>query len=268
MRQTKVNKSQSPRPPAPSEASGWFWPVALGLALATLATYWPARLGGLLNIDDDGYVLFPMVSKGLRSAAVVWAFTSVHVSNWHPLTSLSHMLDVQLFGLNPAPMHWENIVLHIVNSVLVLIVWRAFTGAFWRSAMVAALFALHPLHVESVAWISERKDVTSTLFWLLGLWTYLGWVRRRTAARYALVAAALVVSLLFKPMAVTFPCTLLLLDAWPLRRWPAEPARKLVVEKASAFRGGCDAQHRDPARATCSRRWPVRGADSVRRSVG
>ena len=186
------------------------------LVLVTVAAFWRVGQCGFVNLDDDAYVeAAPMVNKGIRPAAVAWAFTAVHTSNWHPLTTLSHMLDSDLFGVRPAPMHWENLVFHVLNSILVFLVWQAMSGAFWRSWIVAALFAIHPLHVESVAWISERKDVLCTLFWLLGLGAYVRWTRAPTIPRYALVLAALTASLLFKPMAVTFPCTLLLLDFWP-----------------------------------------------------
>jgi protein O-mannosyl-transferase len=210
--------------------------AAAFLAVFTLAAYWRAGDAGFVNLDDDAYVEFaPMVNKGIRPAAVVWAFTAIHTSNWHPFTSLSHMLDCHLFGLKPGPMHWENVLFHVLNSVLVFLVWRAMSGAFWRPLIVAGLFALHPLHVESVAWISERKDVLSTLFWLLGIAAYLRWVRTRTAGRYILILAALATSLLFKPMAVTFPCTLLLIDAWPLRRLSWQTWRRLVWEKLPLF---------------------------------
>ena len=135
-----------------------------------------------------------MVNQGLRPAAVVWALTSVHSSNWHPLTSFSHMIDCDLFGVRAGPMHWANLLWHIVNAVLVFLVWRTLTGAIWRSAFVAGLFALHPLHVESVAWISERKDLLSTFFWLLGLAAYAAYVRRPSRLRYSSAAARISVS--------------------------------------------------------------------------
>jgi Flp pilus assembly protein TadD len=220
------------RPPALPRAA---W-LALGLGLlAFLAAWWPAGRCGFVNLDDDAYVLGGFVSRGFTAPGVVWTLTSVHSSNWHPLTTFSHMLDVQLFGLNAAPMHWENVLLHLANAALVFAVWRAMTGTFWRAFAVAALFALHPLRVESVAWISERKDVLSTFFWLLGLLAYVRWQRAPSRGRYALVALALVLALLSKPMAVTFPCTLLLLDYWPLARWPRQTWRELGREKWPLF---------------------------------
>lgn len=202
----------------------------------TITAYWGIGRCGFVNLDDDAYVEHqPMVNQGLRPAAIVWAWTAVHSSNWHPLTSLAHIVDCELFGLNPLPMHGVSVVWHILNTVLVYLVWRALTGATWRSAIVAALFALHPLHVESVAWISERKDVLSTFFWLVGLALYVGYVRRPSVIRYALIALALILALLAKPMAVTFPCTLLLIDLWPLRRWPSRGWWMLLREKIPLF---------------------------------
>lgn len=210
----------------------------LGLAVLiglTLAAYWPAGSCGFVNLDDDAYVFHPLVSRGLSSAGVVWAFTSVHTANWHPFTTLSHMLDRQLLGLNAEAMHWENVALHLLNSVLVLLIWRTMTAAFWRPLLVASLFALHPLHVESVAWISERKDLLSTLFWLVGIAAYLRWTRTPSTSRYVGIALALTAALLAKPMAVTFPCTLLLLDVWPLKRSPELGWRCLLREKLPLF---------------------------------
>jgi len=210
--------------------------VAIVLVIATFAAFWRVGECKFVNLDDDAYVEFqPMVNHGLRPAGIVWAFTASHSSNWHPLTTLSHLLDCELFGLRPAPMHWENVLWHALDAVLVFLGWRALTGALWRSAIVAAFFALHPLRVESVAWISERKDVLSTFFWLLGILAYVRFTRQRTARNYALVAGALVLALLSKPMAVTFPFTLLLLDFWPLSRWPAQSWRALLREKWPLF---------------------------------
>lgn len=210
--------------------------IVLFLIAMTITAYWGIGRCGFVNLDDDAYVEHqPMVNQGLRPAAIVWAWTAVHSSNWHPLTSLAHIVDCDLFGLSPLPMHGVSLVWHILNTVLVYFVWRALTGATWRSAIVAALFALHPLHVESVAWISERKDVLSTFFWLVGLALYVGYVRHPSVIRYVLIALALILALLAKPMAVTFPCTLLLLDLWPLRRWPRLGWWMLLREKIPLF---------------------------------
>lgn len=241
----------SPAAPAPpdfaSQRGSWLkrlrdvgiqrpWLVALAITLATLVAYRDVGVGGFVNLDDDAYVeAQPMVNQGLRPVAWVWAWTSVHSSNWHPLTTLSHMLDCELFGLRPAPMHWENLGWHVLNTLLVFFVLRSLTRATWRSALVAALFALHPLHVESVAWISERKDVLHTFFWLLGIGAYVRWVRQPSLLRASFVAVCAILALLAKPMAVTFPATLLLLDFWPLGRWPQKSWRALVVEKLPFF---------------------------------
>ena len=210
--------------------------ITAALLLATLAAYRHVGACGFVNLDDDAYVEFaPMVNQGLRPAALVWAATAVHTANWHPLTSVSHMVDCELFGLRAAPMHWENVGWHLLNCALVFLVWHRLTQAMGRSACVAALFALHPLHVESVAWISSRKDLLCTVFWLLGIWAYLRWTERPSRRRYLLVALCLTTALLFKPMAVTLPATLLLLDAWPLQRRPTLPWRDLIIEKMPLF---------------------------------
>ncbi len=158
-----------------------------------------------------------MVRNGLSASGFVWAFTNLHL-NWHPLTWLSHMLDVQLFGLNAGPQHLVNVALHIGSALLLFVTLVHLTGKPVRCAAVAGIFALHPLHVESVAWIAERKDVLSTFFEMLTLLCYARYAEKRTTARYALVASAFACSLMAKPMAVSFPFVLLLLDYWPLRR--------------------------------------------------
>lgn len=200
------------------------WLIAAGLFLGTLALY--ARVAGhpFIFFDDNRYVTEnPTVQAGLTWQGIGWAFTTLHVSNWHPLTWLSHMLDVELFGLAPGAHHVVNVVFHAANAVLVFLVFLRMTGATWRSALVAALFAVHPTHVESVAWVAERKDVLSTLFGLLALLVYAGWARRGGAGRYLGVVALFAASLLSKPMWVTLPFLLLLLDLWPLQRWAGSP---------------------------------------------
>jgi tetratricopeptide (TPR) repeat protein len=233
--------------------------VCLLIALITAGVYWPVAKQGFINFDDPDYVSGnPRVQAGLTLGSVQWAFTSFYASNWHPLTWLSHMLDCQIYGLRPGGHHVTSLLLHVVNSLLLFGLLKRLTGAFWRSALVAALFALHPLHVESVAWVSERKDVLSAFFFMLTLWAY---------ARYAEVqspkskvqslnsgvwyVAALVLfalGLMSKPMLVTLPFVLLLLDYWPLGRFqlstatPPLPAaaqrstlRRLAVEKIPFF---------------------------------
>ncbi len=189
------------------------------LALATLAAYW--QVGGFefTNYDDENYVSKnPTVLAGLTLAGFRWAFTTADAANWHPVTWLSHMLDCQLFGANAGAHHMVNVMWHIAGAVVLFLALRRLTGAVWRSAMVAGLFALHPLHVESVAWVAERKDVLSGLFWMLALWAYARYAEQPGARRYWPVVAFFALGLMAKPMVVTLPFVLLLLDVWPLRR--------------------------------------------------
>jgi len=193
--------------------------VYLALALTTLASYWQVRNCQFVNYDDKQYVAENRhVKVGLTGKSVVWAFTTGHASNWHPLTWLSHMLDCHLFGTSPHWHHFTNLLLHIANTLLLFTVLKQMTAALWRSAFVAALFALHPLHVESVAWIAERKDVLSTFFWMLTMIAYLSYVRRPGIGRYLLALLVFALGLMAKPMLVTLPFVLLLLDYWPLGR--------------------------------------------------
>ncbi len=204
------------------QASATIRPLVLSLALvlAVCLAYWPVVGNNFVNYDDDVYVTENrQVREGLTWRGVGWAFTSVgYAGNWHPLTWLSHMLDVTLFGLNPRGHHLVSLGLHAGNAVLLFLVLRAMTGAVGRSALVAALFAVHPLHVESVAWVAERKDVLSTFFWLLATTAYLWYVRQRSPGRYLAVIGAFALGLMSKPMVVTLPCVFLLLDHWPLGR--------------------------------------------------
>jgi tetratricopeptide (TPR) repeat protein len=227
-------------------------PLLLGLALAglTLAAYAPVLGGGyeFLNIDDDEYVTDnPHVRGGLTGPGLGWALTTFHANNWHPLTWVSLQLDAELYGLDPRGYHATNLLLHAANALLLFAALRRLTGATGRSFCVAALFAVHPLHVESVAWVAERKDVLSTLFWMLTLLAYARYAERPGPVRYLPVVLALALGLAAKPMLVTLPCVLLLLDYWPLRRlcrWPegpspwggpAGPAGRLVAEKLPLF---------------------------------
>ncbi|MDH3838255.1 MAG: tetratricopeptide repeat protein [Desulfobacteraceae bacterium] len=194
--------------------------ICLFLVIATLAVYWQVKGYEFVNYDDSRYVYNNgYVQAGLTLKGVIWAFTATHASNWHPLTWLSHMLDCQLFGLNPGWHHLTNVFFHIANTLLLLFVLRRMTGALWRSFFVAALFALHPLHVESVAWVAERKDVLSTFFWLLTMWGYARYVERPGLGRYLLILLFFALGLMAKPMLVTLPFVLLLLDYWPLERF-------------------------------------------------
>jgi len=196
--------------------------TAVALTVLVLACFSPVLRNGFVSYDDPAYVLEnPHVNTGLNAANFAWAFTSTHASNWHPLTWISHQLDCTLFGLSPAGHHFTSLLLHALNTALLFFWLSGATGRRWRSAFVAAIFGLHPLHVESVAWIAERKDVLSTCFLLLTLLAYSAYAARPTATRYLAVAALFVCGLLAKPMLVTLPLLLLLLDWWPLRRVPS-----------------------------------------------
>ena len=193
--------------------------VFLLLVIFALAVYWQVNGHEFVNYDDSLYVIEnPQVKNGVDLNAVIWAFKSTHAANWHPLTWLSHMADVELYGLAPGAHHLTSVVFHIANSLLLFVVLRRMTGHLWQSAVVAALFALHPLHVESVAWVAERKDVLSTFFWLLTMLGYARYAERPGVARYLLVVGCFMLGLMTKPMLVTLPFVLLLLDYWPLRR--------------------------------------------------
>ncbi|MGI8821002.1 MAG: tetratricopeptide repeat protein [Chthoniobacterales bacterium] len=196
--------------------------IALCILLAALswAVFGQTLSFGFVNLDDADYLLKNRhVAGGFTGEGIRWSFTHVRASNWHPLTWISHMLDCQWFGLHPRGHHLTNVVLHTTSAILLFLVLRAMTGALWRSAFVAAVFAIHPLRVESVAWVSERKDVLSGLFFILTLAAYARYARRpRSTVKYLLVVALFALALLAKPMVVTLPFVLLLLDFWPLRR--------------------------------------------------
>ena len=240
--------------------------LCLLLVVVTLAVYWPAVHCDFLNLDDTYYFTANHhVQTGLKPANIVWAFTTRYASNWHPLTWLSLMLDAELFGTGPFGPHLTNLLLHAANTALLFLLLRRLTAATWRSAIVAALFALHPLHVESVAWVAERKDVLSTFFGLLALLFYAGYARRVTSDGwqvtgteetapapdvsrvtchvslfYDLALLFFVFGLMSKPMLVTLPFVMLLLDWWPLQRvtsgkWQVASVRSLVWEKIPFF---------------------------------
>ncbi len=199
---------------------------------ATALAYAQVRGHAFVELDDPQYVFGnAVVQAGLTRDGVRWAFTTTYLANWHPLTWLAHMLDCELFGLDAGAHHLVSLGLHLANTALVLLVLARLTGSAGRSAWVAALFALHPLHVESVAWISERKDVLSSLFGLLAIAAYARHATRPSVARLAVVAVCLALGLAAKPMLVSLPVVLLLLDAWPLGRFPAVPLRRLLLEK-------------------------------------
>jgi tetratricopeptide (TPR) repeat protein len=203
--------------------------IYFALTVSALLVFWQVRNFDFVDYDDDVYVSEnPHVLNGLTAGAVIWAFTTDHAAFWHPLTWLSLMLDRQLFGPSPAGFHLINLFFHIANTLLLFLVLKQMTNAIWQSAFVAALFALHPLHVESVAWIAERKDVLSTFFWLLAMLAYVRYVKQPNAARYLLVLFIFVLGLMAKPMLVTLPFVLLLLDYWPFQR---KISWRLLVEK-------------------------------------
>ena len=228
------------------------------LAALVLAIYWQTTKFGFINLDDNLYVYDnPIVLSGLNWNTVKWAFTAFYSANWHPLTWLSHALDVQMFGRNSGGHHAVNIVFHLINSALVFAVFRKMTGCFLKSAIVAALFAVHPAHVESVAWIAERKDVLSTLFWLLTMFAYLNYVKfnrqdaepqsaeetknqkpktKNQILFYALTISFFALGLMAKPMLVTLPFVLLLMDFWSLERLKTlKDLPALLVEKIPLF---------------------------------
>jgi protein O-mannosyl-transferase len=193
--------------------------ICIALSITTIAVFWQVGNNEFISFDDNDYVTENRyVQDGITLKGIVWAFSQPHAHNWHPLTWLSHMLDCQLFGLKAGRHHLVNLFFHIANTLLLFLIFHRMTNALWQSAFVAALFALHPLHVESVAWVAERKDVLSTLFWMLTMGAYVYYVERPGYKRYLFVLLFFILGLLSKPMLVTLPFVLLLLDYWPLER--------------------------------------------------
>jgi Flp pilus assembly protein TadD len=214
--------------------------VYLLLIFATLVVFHRLPTHDFINLDDNLLVYEnPHVLAGLSKQGTIWAFTEYHAEYWHPVTWLSHMLDCQLFGLRPGLHHLTSLLFHLANCVLLLLILRKMTGALWRSAFVAALFAIHPLHVESVAWVAERKDVLSAFFWFLTIWAYARYAEQPGLRRYLLVLLFFGLGLMAKPMVVTLPFVLLLLDYWPLGRLQLLNVRTVSdrdIPKASLFR--------------------------------
>jgi Tfp pilus assembly protein PilF len=221
-----------------SETNRW---VIFGIAAFLTAIVWlvfgQTLQHQFVNYDDEVYIVRNApVTNGLTVDGIVWAFTHVHSSNWHPLTWISHMLDCQISGLNPTSHHFTNVLLHIATTILLFLTLRQMTGALWRSAFVAAVFAIHPLRVESVAWAAERKDLLSGLFFVLTLAAYARYARApESPRRYALVFVLLALGLMCKSMLVTTPFVLLLLDHWPLNRLTKPARRRLILEKIPLF---------------------------------
>ncbi|UCE99176.1 MAG: tetratricopeptide repeat protein [Planctomycetota bacterium] len=212
--------------------------ISVVLILVTLSVFWQVRSHEFISFDDNMYIYNnSQVTAGLTRESLAWAFTTTHAFNWHPLTWMSHMLDCELYGLDAGGHHFTNVLFHIANTVLLLLVLNRMTRNLWPSVFVAAAFALHPLHVESVAWASERKDVLSTFFWMLTMWAYVRYVERREIKRYIVIILVFTLGLMAKQMLVTLPFVLLLLDYWPLGRLKFEKqcfrnsARECIVEK-------------------------------------
>ena len=245
--------SAQPRATAPGSYDRKLLLTCAGLFLLVFLVFLPAASNDFVNYDDQDYVTEnPHVKAGLTAAGVAWAFTTGHASNWHPLTWISHMIDCQLYGLKPWGHHLTSVLFHAVNAMLLFVVLQRMTGAMWKSLLVALLFGLHPLRVESVAWVAERKDVLSTFFWMLTLWAYVLYAEKsksrssRSKVYYGLALFFFVCGLMSKPMLVTLPFVLLLLDWWPLGRISngvkGETARmgcvslkRAVVEKVPFF---------------------------------
>ena len=206
------------------------------IVVLTLAVYSPVLRHDFVDYDDLTFVVNNAhIQSGVTLEGIIWAFTSVYEANWIPLTWLSHMLDVQLFGMNAAGHHFVNVLFHTASTLLLFIFFKRTTGSAWRSATVALLFALHPLHVESVAWIAERKDVLSGFFWMLTLCAYAYYADKPGVARYLAAVGLFIPGLLAKPMLVTLPFVLLLADWWPLGRWRA-PGTEERSEYAPRFK--------------------------------
>ncbi|MBN1795317.1 MAG: glycosyltransferase family 39 protein [Sedimentisphaerales bacterium] len=206
--------------------------IYLMLAVAVITAYEPMRHNDFINYDDTVYVTKnPHITGGLTAKSVIRAFTSPHFYMYHPLTTLSHMLDCELFGLEPFWHHADSLLFHTFSTLLLFWVLKRMTGAVWASAFVAAVFALHPLQVDSVAWVAERKSVLSGFFWILTIAAYIRYAERPRAGRYLLVVIVYILALLSKPVVVTLPFVLLLLDYWPLRRFESKTGKNSGSEK-------------------------------------
>ena len=231
----KKRKQPAETHPARRPSRWVTWSIAAALLVLTVAVFAQVRSHDFVDLDDGLYLVENAnVRSGLTSENVQWAFTTGRAANWHPVTWMSHQLDASLFGMDAGRHHLTNLAWHVLNVLMLFGLLRYVTGSIWRSAFVAALFAVHPAHVESVAWLSERKDVLSTFFWIATTWAWAIWTRRRSATWFAVALACYALGLMSKPMLITLPFTLLLLDVWPLQRqqlgW-----RRRVAEKAPFF---------------------------------
>ena len=210
--------------------------VPIGLVLLTLFVFWPIHTADFFNYDDPEFVTQnPLVVEGLKADHLYQVWTSYLMGLWAPVTWTSYLLDVELFGMSPGPMHVVNVVWHTISVLLLFFILFRSTGALWRSALVAAVFAIHPLRVESVAWIAERKDVLSVCFGLAAVWTYMEYVRSSRLLPYFLTIFCFLLCLMSKAMLVTLPFVLLLIDYWPLDRWRRVNIRRLILEKLPLF---------------------------------
>jgi protein O-mannosyl-transferase len=213
--------------------------ICLGLTLIVLLPFHQTWKFDFVHYDDRNYIMGNTnIQTGFNSTSIVWAFTSLSAYNWHPLTWLSLTLDYQLYGPGSGGFHVTNVLIHLINTLLLFLIFGKMTGELWKSGFVAALFAIHPLHVESVAWIMERKDVLSTMFWLLTIGLYASYAKHLSLSRYGWVCVSFLLGLMSKPMLVTLPLVLLLLDYWPLVRFRAGDAvgnRRLIIEKIPLF---------------------------------
>src|SRR6202011_2359149 len=210
--------------------------IYLCLGVLTWCVFGRTVEHNFVQYDDPGYVYEnPDIAGGITTHSIVAAFTKTHARNWHPLTTVSHMLDCEWFGLDPAGHHLVNVLLHTITALLLFTALNAMTNAMWPSAFVAAVFAIHPLRVESVAWIAERKDVLSGVFFMLTLIAYAAYTRKRSLGRYLTMSIFLACGLMSKPMLITTPLILLLLDYWPLKRFEGSTVSKLLIEKVPLF---------------------------------
>ena len=233
MKREQPVRSSPPRPADGAQTGGkslYWW--ALALALGTLALFWPAHQFEFVNYDDDVFVFAnEHVRRGFTWEGIKWAFLSADIDYWRPLSWLSHMLDVELFGLNPGGHHLSSILIHALNTAVLCLALQALTKRTLSSVLVAGLFAWHPLHIESVAWVAERKDVLCAGFWFLGLWAYARYCREPSRRHFVAVALCFVLGLMSKSMILTFPSLLLLLDVWPLRRVELNASRGLLTRQ-------------------------------------